>query len=160
MQENKIKADNIRFFIIRIVVRNRTKMKPFLSINLVFRHALLEKKKGFRLSFRSLKKRGGERNPRQETGETEIKDALDLCQSIPPFFDYLASPKSDIPTAQPDNMQEANQQHTLKKLRTELRCRNLVNCHRLSMQNWCQHAKMCMQHVHLPTCTPQLVVGN
>ncbi len=56
-----------------------------------------------------------------------------------------------------------NQQRTLNKLPTELRCRNFANKHRLSIQIGTKHAKMCMRCVHIPTelpfCTPPLVVG-
>ena len=56
-----------------------------------------------------------------------------------------------------------NQQRTLDKLPTELRCRNFVAKHRLSMEIGAKRAKACMQCVHIPTglsfCTPPLVVG-
>ncbi len=57
-----------------------------------------------------------------------------------------------------------NQQRTLNKLPPELRCRNLVNKHRLSIQVGAERAKTCMQRVYilteLPFCIPPLVVGQ
>ncbi len=60
---------------------------------------------------------------------------------------------------------EPNQQRTLNKVPTELRCRNVVIKHRLSMQIGAQRVlKTCMQPVHIPTelpsCIPPLVVGK
>ncbi len=59
---------------------------------------------------------------------------------------------------------EPNQQHILNKLPTDLRCRNFVNNHRLSMQIGAKYAKTCMQRVQIPTelpfCIPSLVVGK
>ena len=56
-----------------------------------------------------------------------------------------------------------NQQHTLNKLSTELRCRNFVNKHRLSMQIGAKRAKKKTRTRRVPTelpfCTPPLVVG-
>ena len=56
-----------------------------------------------------------------------------------------------------------NQQRTLNKLPTGLRCRNFVNKHRLSIQVGAKRAETCMQRVHIPTelplCIPPLVVG-
>ena len=56
-----------------------------------------------------------------------------------------------------------NQQRTLNMLPSELRCRNFVNKHRLSIQVGAKRAKTCMQCVHIPTeppfCIPPLVVG-
>ncbi len=51
-----------------------------------------------------------------------------------------------------------NQQRTLSKLPTELRCRNSVNKHRPSIQMGAKRAKTCVQCVHIPTELP-LVVG-
>ncbi len=57
-----------------------------------------------------------------------------------------------------------NRQSTLNKLPTELRCRNFVNRHRLSIQIGAKRAKTCMRCVHilteLPFRKPQLVVGG
>ncbi len=57
-----------------------------------------------------------------------------------------------------------NQQRTLNKLPTELRCRNFVYQHWLSIQISAKHAKTCMQCVCTPTdlpfCIPPLVVGS
>ena len=57
---------------------------------------------------------------------------------------------------------EPNQQCNLNKLPTELRCRNLVNKHRLSIQISPKRAKKCMQYMttELPFCIPPLVVGK
>ncbi len=56
-----------------------------------------------------------------------------------------------------------NQQRTFNKLPTELRCRNIVNTHRLSVQIGAKCAKTCMHSVHIPSelpfCMPPLVVG-
>ncbi len=56
-----------------------------------------------------------------------------------------------------------NQQRILNKVPTELRCRNFVNNHRLSIQISIKHGKACVQCVHIPTelplCMPPLVVG-
>ncbi len=56
-----------------------------------------------------------------------------------------------------------NQQRTLNKLPTELRCRNFANKHRLSVQIGTKRAKTCVQHVYIPTelpfCMPPLLVG-
>ncbi len=64
-----------------------------------------------------------------------------------------------LPTTQPTA-------HTLNKLPPELRCRNFVNKHRLSIQISTKRAKTCTQCVHryifqlsLPFCIPPLVVG-
>ena len=57
-----------------------------------------------------------------------------------------------------------NQQRTLNKLPSELRCRNFVSRHLLSIQIGTKRAKTCTQCVHilteLPFCTPPLVVGH
>ncbi len=69
------------------------------------------------------------------------------------YIPYI-SPKVNVP----------NQQRTLNKLPTELRCRNPVDKHRPSMQIGTRHAKARMQRVHIPTelsfCVPSLVVGG
>ncbi len=56
-----------------------------------------------------------------------------------------------------------NQQRTVNKIPTELRCRNFVNKRRLSIQIGAKHAETYMQCVCIPTelpfCIPQLVVG-
>ncbi len=57
-----------------------------------------------------------------------------------------------------------NQQPTLNRLASELRCRNFVAKRRLSMQVGAKtRAKTCTQRVHIPTelplCLPPLVVG-
>ena len=44
-----------------------------------------------------------------------------------------------------------NQQRNLNKLPPELRCRNFVTKHRLSVQIGTKSAKMCMKCVHIPT---------
>ena len=49
-----------------------------------------------------------------------------------------------------------NQQRTLHKLPTELRCRNFVRKHRLSVQIGAERAKTCTQRVHIPTELPFL----
>ncbi len=60
-------------------------------------------------------------------------------------------------------LQVPNQQRTHNKLPTELRCRNFVNKHRLSIRSGAKQAKTCVQRVHilteLPFCIPPLVVG-
>ena len=59
---------------------------------------------------------------------------------------------------------QPNQRRILNKLPTELRHRNFVNKHRLSMQIGANGAKLSMQRLHilteLPFCTPPLVVGK
>ena len=56
-----------------------------------------------------------------------------------------------------------DQQRTLNKLPTELRRRNFVDEHRLSILIQAKHAKNCVQRVHIPTelpsCMQHLVVG-
>ncbi len=47
-----------------------------------------------------------------------------------------------------------NQQRTLNKLPTELRCRNFVIRHRMTIQIGAKRAKTCMQCVHIPTELP------
>ncbi len=58
-----------------------------------------------------------------------------------------------------------NQQRTLNKLPTELRRRNFVDEHRLSMQNWCPNMqkRACTVHVlqlSFHFCIPPLLVGK
>ncbi len=59
---------------------------------------------------------------------------------------------------------QPNQQRTLNKLPTDLRCRNFVNKHRLSIRISTKREKMCTQYVCVPTellfCMPPLVVGS
>ncbi len=46
---------------------------------------------------------------------------------------------------------QPNQQRTLSKLPTELRCRNFVNKHQLSIQGSTKRAKTCLHCVCIPT---------
>ncbi len=55
-----------------------------------------------------------------------------------------------------------NQQRTLNRLPTDLRCRNFVTKHRLSIKIGARRVKTCMQCVRIPTelpfCMPAVVV--
>ena len=57
-----------------------------------------------------------------------------------------------------------NQQRTLNRLPTELRCGDFVTKHQLSMQVGARRAKTCTQCVRIPTelqlCMPPLVAGK
>ncbi len=105
---------------------------------------------------------------------------MDTCTSLSSRTHHLASFLSPLPSPPPPTHPQnihlcpeleilmrlcpfPNQQRTLNKVLSELRCRNFVNNHRLSIQISAKRAKMCMQCVHVPTelifCIPPLVVG-
>ena len=79
-----------------------------------------------------------------------------------PVFLSSLSPSLFLPVSE-RKKSAPNQQRNFNKLLTELRCKNFVNKHRLSIQIVTKRAKTCMQCVHIPTelpfCTPPLVVG-
>ncbi len=83
-------------------------------------------------------------NPQGEGGELQF-----ICGAL----EALARDLGDDP----------NQQRTLNKIPTELRCRNFVNKSRLNVQIGAKRVKMYMQCGYIPTelpfCLPPLVVG-
>ncbi len=93
-----------------------------------------------------MERRGGGRCEAATERRDDEEEPINICFSPPPFL-LLPS-----------------QQRTLNKLPPELRCRNFVNNHQLSIQIGAKRAKTWRRCVRIPTelpfCIPQLPVGS